>query len=773
MSDNGGKIQNSYATGSVSAGDSSQAGGLTGHNGPWNGSACSGCNAPDGAAYFNAALIINSHATGNVIVGTASLGGGLSGSSGRNSTINNTYATGSVSGGGNSILGGLVGFTDVASTVTNSTASGSVSSSGPNSWVGGFVGVNGGTISGVYSGPVSSSSASGSVTGTSDSVLGGFAGLNFGVITDSTAAITSTVNAPGANNYLGGFVGLNFGLIDPSTAAGNVSGGANNVVGGFAGANASLPGYSAGLISGSSFPAGSISNTSVASGSSTGGSNSTVNPQTGTTSPTSYPASPSVIAGCGQQGLCSILVNGLTLASSTDLLPPPPPPPEKWINQPDNGVKIPDLILASLTPPSGPVGSPSIGTGSYVNASPGKPTFTPPPLPTRSVMGPNGETQSYIPPIGETRLVRNELIVQFGNLSDAEISNLAQSLGLQILTTETVLGRRLFTVRIPNGGDLRSVVGNLDKNPNVSAAPIYKFTLTQGAVAASKGDPAQYLLGKLQLQQAHAIATGKGVTIALIDSQVDKRHMELDGNISDELDTVGVDEPLQSHGTEMAGAIVSHNRLLGVAPDAKILAVRAFGQSSSTREATTLSILKGLEWAESQNARIINMSFAGPRDPLLERAFKAAHDKGIVLIAAAGNAGPKSPPLYPAADPNVIAVTATDVNNRLFSGANQGPQLSVSAPGVDIIAPGPDGGYQMSTGTSIATAHVSGVVALMLERDPTLKPDNVRKILEATATGLGPVGKNGQFGWGLVNPPKALEAVIAELKPSESSSKPR
>jgi subtilisin family serine protease len=167
------------------------------------------------------------------------------------------------------------------------------------------------------------------------------------------------------------------------------------------------------------------------------------------------------------------------------------------------------------------------------------------------------------------------------------------------------------------------------------------------------------------------------------------------------------------------------------------------------------------------------MSFAGPRDPSLERAFKAAHDKGVILIAAAGNAGPKSPPLYPAADPNVIAVTATDSRDRVFRGANQGPQLSVAAPGVDIIAPAPAGGYQLSTGTSIATAQVSGVVALMLERDPTLKPNDVRKILESTATNLGPTGKNAQFGWGLVNPPKALEAVAAQMKPSDASSKSR
>jgi len=275
------------------------------------------------------------------------------------------------------------------------------------------------------------------------------------------------------------------------------------------------------------------------------------------------------------------------------------------------------------------------------------------------------------------------------------------------------------------------------------------------------------------LEQAHAIATGKGITIALIDSEVDKQHTELQGAISEELDTLGVNEPLPSHGTEMAGAIVSRDRLLGIAPGAKILAVRAFSESNNTAEGTTISILKGIEWALSQGARIINMSFAGPRDPSLERALKAAHEKGVVLIAAAGNAGPKSPPLYPGADPSVIGVTATDVHNGLFRGANQGLQVSVAAPGVEILAPAPNETYQMSTGTSIATAHVSGVVALMLERDPTLKPDEVRKILESTATDLGPKGKDSQFGWGLVNPQKALEAIAARLKISDAPSKNR
>ena len=204
----------------------------------------------------------------------------------------------------------------------------------------------------------------------------------------------------------------------------------------------------------------------------------------------------------------------------------------------------------------------------------------------------------------------------------------------------------------------------------------------------------------------------------------------------------------------MAGAIVSHQKLLGVAPGARILAIRAFSTRNANPESTTYHILRGLDWAVANNVRIVNMSFAGPRDPSLERALKAAHDKGVVLIAAAGNAGPRSPALYPAADPHVIAVTATDVDDQLFTGANRGNHVAIAAPGVDILVPAPAGEYQVTTGTSVATAHISGVVALMLERNPRLTPVDVRRILIASAKRIGPAN---MFGAGLVDPMRAIE----------------
>ena len=353
VADNGGVIWNSYATGNVSAGDNSQAGGLAGNNGPWDNSSCGSCVSADGYVFSNLGIIggggnLNlgnidlsyvsntgpsfvagsgySYATGNVTVGAASLAGGLSASSGQGGYFYNTYATGTVSGGGNSILGGLVGVTDVGAVILNSEARGSVTSTGSNSWIGGFVGLNAGTI-GPTGGENSISGATGSVTGTSNSLIGGFVGLNLGTIADSTTAATSTVTGTGTNNFVGGFVGVNFGFIDPSTSAGSVTGGTNNTVGGFAGANASLTGITAGIIPGSTFPLGLISADSIATGQVTGGANSTVGAQVGTTNPAALPTSPTIVASCDNGVLCSILQAGFALAYTAPTPPSAPEPP--------------------------------------------------------------------------------------------------------------------------------------------------------------------------------------------------------------------------------------------------------------------------------------------------------------------------------------------------------------------------------------------------------------------------------------------------------------
>jgi subtilisin family serine protease len=206
----------------------------------------------------------------------------------------------------------------------------------------------------------------------------------------------------------------------------------------------------------------------------------------------------------------------------------------------------------------------------------------------------------------------------------------------------------------------------------------------------------------------------------------------------------------------MAGAIVAQARLKGVAPSSRLLAIRAFDSSAKGTEGTTLALLRSIDWAVAHGARVVNMSFAGPPDPEIARCLAAARRKGVVLVAAAGNAGPKSPPLFPASDANVIAVTATDADDKLLRVASRGRHIAIAAPGADILGPAPNGNYQFSSGTSVAAAHVSGIAALLLERRPDLTPDAVQKLLSATATDLGPKGRDDQFGSGLGNAHRAI-----------------
>ena len=135
------------------------------------------------------------------------------------------------------------------------------------------------------------------------------------------------------------------------------------------------------------------------------------------------------------------------------------------------------------------------------------------------------------------------------------------------------------------------------------------------------------------------------------------------------------------------------------------------------------------------------------------------------MVAASGNAGAKSPPLYPAANANVIAVSATDASDKLFAASNRGSHIAIAAPGVDIFLPAPDGKYQMTSGTSFSAAYISGLAALMLERNPALKPGDLRAILMRTARDLGSPGRDDQFGAGAADAFAAVSAIAAPEVP--------
>ena len=372
---------------------------------------------------------------------------------------------------------------------------------------------------------------------------------------------------------------------------------------------------------------------------------------------------------------------------------------------------------------------------------------------------------SGVPPRGETRFVSNEMILHVGaEVSPAALDAAARRLGLTPIGSQNLAlsGGRLVHFRIANG-QVADAVRMLEAEKIGIAQPNYVFRLQQDVHAAappSNGDPAQYVIDKLHLHDAHGIASGANVTVAVIDSLVDAAHPDLAGSIAGRFDAVAATDKPDEHGTGMTGAIAAHRRLLGVAPRARILAIHAFSPDAQhPQQATTQSIVAAIDWAIAKGARIINMSFAGPYDPVLQLALKKARDKGVVLIAAAGNMGPQSPPLYPAADENVIAVTAVDENDKLMPQANQGPHVALAAPGVNVLEAAPRATYNFTTGTSVAAAHVSGVAALILERSPGIDLATLEEVLFSTARDLGAPGRDPMFGYGLVDPYRALNAL--------------
>lgn len=370
---------------------------------------------------------------------------------------------------------------------------------------------------------------------------------------------------------------------------------------------------------------------------------------------------------------------------------------------------------------------------------------------------------SGVPPSGERRFVADEVLTAFSpNTPQQAIDEIARRYNLTRLESQSfpLLGTTIYRWRIGGRRLVSNVVGALEDERTVaSAQPNYIFTLQEDAakiVSDAHGDAAQYVLGKLQVEQAHRVAVGKSILIVAIDSEIDAKHPDLDGSVVKSFDAVGGEEKPQQHGTAIAGAIAAHKKLLGIAPGARLLAARAFDDTPGSAKGTSFAIYKSIEWAAENGARVVNMSFSGPYDPALHRMLAAAYDKNLVLIAAAGNAGPNSPPLYPAADPSVIAVTATDSNDGLFKMANHGQYIAVAAPGVEILALAPGDALQITTGTSVAAAHVSGVAALLLEHNPSLKPKDVRAILMTTAKPLGSASEHADFGAGLVNAERAV-----------------
>ena len=420
-------------------------------------------------------------------------------------------------------------------------------------------------------------------------------------------------------------------------------------------------------------------------------------------------------------------------------------------------------------------------------------TVPPPAWQLPPIFGAPRQSRTVVPAANETRFVPDEILFELA--PDAQAEAVLRRYGATLITSRRVelAGTTLIRARLEAGRDLRAVLTQMaDDNAIAGAQPNFTYELQQELArpvsttasgggrsdtptlrlsdpAAARAAPAprrelppQYVIDKLRLGDVHKLARGSTIRVAVIDSGVDVSHPELRGAVAGLYDALGEEFVAHAHGTAMAAAIGAQGQLQGVAPGARLLVARAFsGRANSTSASgTSLQIMAAIEWAVNQGARVINLSFAGPEDRLLSRGLAGVAAKGVIAVAAAGNGGPNAAPLFPGADPNVIAVTATDADDRIFPRANRGAYIAVAAPGVDVLAAEPQGRYAFSSGTSIAAAHVSGLVALVLEKRPDLDLAGVRRLLTQSAIDLGSKGRDPVYGAGRIDAAAALAQAL-------------
>lgn len=375
---------------------------------------------------------------------------------------------------------------------------------------------------------------------------------------------------------------------------------------------------------------------------------------------------------------------------------------------------------------------------------------------------------SGLPPAGEARFLNDQVIVRYRRSAPARrLDALVARLGLrhQEARTFALAGVTAHLYTIANGTPVRAIITSLEASPDVlTAQPNYIYETQQAANSAAS---AQYALAKLNLPKGESRG-GDAVRIAIIDSLIETSHPEFSTAVFNAHDLVEeADSETDDHGTSMAGVLASGGTLAGLAPRATIIAIRAFRRTEEGKtRSDSWTLGKALDLAYRQEARVLNLSFSGPADPLVRDSLKGAERRGIVSVAAAGNAGPDADPLYPAGYETTLAVTATGSDDAIYDKANRGAYISLAAPGVQILTSTANGGYGMKTGTSIATAHASGIVALALEAQPGIQPKHLMGLIRKTAVDLGDPGPDPIYGNGLVNASSLFEELQAESSAS-------
>jgi len=343
-------------------------------------------------------------------------------------------------------------------------------------------------------------------------------------------------------------------------------------------------------------------------------------------------------------------------------------------------------------------------------------------------------------------------------LSEAEIKDIENTYNVEILDEKV-------------GGNI--YVLNTTEESNLEALSSEYTTVVETDIPVKmSADTIDWGISRIGADKVWEVGNGVGIKIAIVDTGVQSNHPDLQANLLSGYDFVNGDEDANDdngHGTHVAGiasATLNQSGTVGAGYGAKILPIKVLNNQGY---GYLSDVAKGIYYAADNGARIINLSLGTSTDSLtLRNAVTYAANKGVLLVAAAGNDG-GAPCSYPAAYSSVICVVATDNKNQLASFSNLGGELA--APGVSNYSTFLGSTYRYLSGTSMASPHVAGAAAVVMSACATCSTSEVRSLLRDTAVDLGEQGKDILFGYGLVdlvsamntfNPPAEEEQPIEE-----------
>lgn len=322
----------------------------------------------------------------------------------------------------------------------------------------------------------------------------------------------------------------------------------------------------------------------------------------------------------------------------------------------------------------------------------------------------------------------------------------------------TGLDARIVVLHAP--GDTARALTQLEA---IDAAGSYDFNhvYLPSGLSARAADPVQPAAAAGAA--ASARPPGAAVRVGLIDDGVDERHAALSDVTIHAHGCAGAALPAV-HGTAIASLLAGHaGRFRGAAPGAELYAADVFcGRPTG---GAVDEVAEAFAWLVREQVAVINVSLVGPANRTLESVVAGAVSRGYLIVAAVGNDGPAAPPLYPAAWPGVVGVTAVDARRRVLPEAERGPQVKFAAPGADMTAALTPRGYALVRGTSFAAPIVAGLLAQALHSPDKASADAALAGLERQALHLGSPGLDPTYGYGLVGAELAPAPALARARP--------